>query len=774
MNYLLKTIMRNLNFLNTDNNNHKSLRVRTNIGDTFLNVNLDQTYESLDILSLKIYQKDVYRLFDADYGIIVGRVTGQDVGIPNCRISVFIPTDEETIIGPTKIDDIKKIEAATLYPYQTVFDKDGNGKIYNLLPKYRRFRGLNGYPANEYGIGATPKTPVGSFFEKEEILSNESVAYVYDKYYKFSTLTNESGDYILVVPANRTYTVNMSCDITDIGKFSTTPELLKSENNLPDIYFTNDGLNINPEIPLERLPNIDIQNQTIYVKPLWSQNTDNTNVGINRLDFRILKKISPYVTVFGSHFTSRFGQLWDEPDEHSVNSEEEAKAFAGQLNTDSIPDDVKFTNSRIAPLTLRIFNIKNTVSEYDADLLNNNILLDNYNYNTDIELLPESKYKLYQKEPNVLITIPCNRNKVVTNEFGELISVADDNEAGAFTSFRGYFIVENEGASTNFTDDTFELDGTRRRGKIRLKIPQLFDYTSGKESLSWNGNDSKGNVFREGISEKWIWKHYKFDYGEVYSWSQWSTVAKYDYNKNEENFGNQTNIINFGEKILGDNNNPDNGNYSIKRPNISNQINYINFYNHLKQKRNNDNFVSLPIKNQWLNFSLFFVEFAYNTTNTDWFEAVDTHIMKYNRLRGNQYGLEDAPLGGAIPMGTPNDNNAPNSIQGLQNAFLANGEAIKTNFIKVNKEDLIKFNNIIINNEKQYGFRLPKSELKGDYLRFDNSNYNGQGNYLSNGNNTPTFISQDNGDNVGERYFLIGINRLNYDTTCIEYLFNYL
>ena len=54
MNYLLKTIMKNLNFLNSNNNNHKSIRVRTNIGDNFINVNLDQTYESLDILSLKI------------------------------------------------------------------------------------------------------------------------------------------------------------------------------------------------------------------------------------------------------------------------------------------------------------------------------------------------------------------------------------------------------------------------------------------------------------------------------------------------------------------------------------------------------------------------------------------------------------------------------------------------------------------------------------------------------------------------------------------------
>ena len=89
--------MKILNFLKTNNDKQKSIRIRTEIGDKFLNVNLDQTYESLDILSLKIFQKDVYRLFDADYGIIVGRVNAQGVGVPNCKVSVFIPVDEEVV-----------------------------------------------------------------------------------------------------------------------------------------------------------------------------------------------------------------------------------------------------------------------------------------------------------------------------------------------------------------------------------------------------------------------------------------------------------------------------------------------------------------------------------------------------------------------------------------------------------------------------------------------------------------------------------------------------
>jgi hypothetical protein len=299
-----------LNFLKGTNKNHKSIRVKTDIGDKFINVNLDQTHESLDILSLKVFQKDLYRLFDADYGIIVGRVVGNNsVGIPNCRISVFVPFDEEAITEPTKLDDIEKIQSAALYTYESVYDRDVDGKIFNLLPKYGKNRNFNGYPDNDYAIGATPKTPVGTFPEKEEILANDSLAYIYDKYYKYTTVTNESGDYILVVPANRTFTINMSCDITDIGKFSTTPPLLKLQG-YPDTFFKNNNTVINDELTLEALPNIEIQNIPITVKPLWSQDSENTNVGINRLDFNLNKKIQPYTSVIGNYITNNRSTWW--------------------------------------------------------------------------------------------------------------------------------------------------------------------------------------------------------------------------------------------------------------------------------------------------------------------------------------------------------------------------------------------------------------------------------------------------------------------------------
>jgi len=747
--------MRNLNFLNSNNQNHKSLRVRTNIGDTYLSVNLDQTYESLDILSLKIYQRDVYRLFDADYSIIVGRVTAQDIGIPNCRISVFVPNNEDTIIGPTQLDDIKKIEAATIYPYKTVFDKDGYGKIYNLLPRYSRNRGFNGFPTNEYAAGASPKTPVGTFPEKEEILTNETLAYVYDKYYKYSTFTNESGDYILVVPSNRTYSVNMSCDITDIGRFSTTYELLKAEGAFPDSYFTEDG-NINTEIPLERLPNIDIQNQSIYVKPLWSQNPDNGNVGVNRLDFKLQKKIQPFATVFGNFMSHNKDHWWRYPNQNNGcngDTKEDAQNCPGSVN----PEEIKIGNLQAGTLKLRVFNIKNTVPEYDADLLNSGIILNNYDYNTDIELLPESKYRFEQDNGNAYITIPCNRNKVITNEFGEIISVADDNEAGAFTSFRGYFILENENGNVN------PEPGAIRTGKIRLKVPQFFDYTYGRTYYDW-GTDDKDVFESDGTSAKWIWKHFKFDYGEIYSWSQYNDVNHKEDSPQDEFDGTQTNILYFGEKSFGD---IPRENYLTKYPN-SNTLNnyggegqaYINFYNHLKEGTSAANGgnarLIFAIKKQWLNCSLFFPNFAYNTeigssvgTDTQWL-GVDTYIVRYNFLEGNIHGLKEAPLGGNVSMGEPGGDT------GLQNAFLSNGATIKTDFFKFNKEDLLKFRDYRINNNTQLGFRLPQSELKGQYPRYNNG--------------TPTWLNQDNGDDVGERYFLIGRPANN----SIDFLFKYL
>jgi hypothetical protein len=654
------------NFLRSNNKNHKSIRVKTNIGDKYINVKLDQTYESLDILSLKIFQKDIYRLFDADYGVIVGRVLGTGVGIPNCRISVFVPIDENEEIVPTNLDDIKKIEALALYPYQTVYDKDSSGKIYNLLPKYAKNRNVNGFPDNEYGIGATPVTPVGTFPEKEEILVNETVAYVYDKYLRYTTVTNESGDYILTVPSNRSYTITMCCDITDIGKFSTTAALLKLEG-YTDNYFNETGTLINEDIPLERLPNIDIQNLPIYVNPLWSQNQENTNVGINRLDFNISKKIRPFSTVIGNYFTQNKKSWWGDRiafrvvmglrnlcvplvggcqatntstwfsvyfkfylklclgwvgdyDVFNISYNTAGGSGCGfsmcfgfeikyilpyfnmafnenkycTLNGGKVkyePWDIRFvladTCSRndalgklggditdslfiqtheTGTIDIKVMTIKNSIPDTICDTLNN-LPLDNttlsttYDFDKEIELLQSNKYIKYIKDGSFVVILSPNRKKVITNEEGDLIEVDSDSDVGVFTQFRGYFYITHLDSPDNPATQN-------RTGKIALKIPQYFDYNQ-------NGTN-------------WIWKHFIFDAGEIYSVAQLNEVKNSNFSTDDEfgeddmlvvdkakGFDEQTNILYTG---FFEEDNKDNTTY---KRNVNEYLTYKSFYNHI-------------------------------------------------------------------------------------------------------------------------------------------------------------------------------------------------
>ena len=55
-------------------------------------VKLDQEFESLDVLSLKITSSDAYRRMCSDFGVIVGRVTiNNGFGVENAKVSVFVP-----------------------------------------------------------------------------------------------------------------------------------------------------------------------------------------------------------------------------------------------------------------------------------------------------------------------------------------------------------------------------------------------------------------------------------------------------------------------------------------------------------------------------------------------------------------------------------------------------------------------------------------------------------------------------------------------------------
>lgn len=308
----LKPIIRKL--LGSDT---KAVRIPMKPGDKkerYVQFSLNSSFQFLDFLSLRLAETDAYRLFQADYGVVAGRVIGNEgLGIPNCRISLFIPRDEASDTFEERLTK-GNLEAQLvngLYPFENVTDEDSQGRRYNLLPSRSRNRGFNGFPENNLGVGATPKVPVGTFPEKDDIVANPSLLSVYGKFYRYSTVTNEAGDYMLFGVPSGTHMIHMDCDLTDIGRWSLSPLLMTQTLGYPKDLFEDNGTAIRPSTDLSVLPNIQSQNVSVEVKPLWTQSLDDeTVVGITRQDFKIVGTIRPFFTVFGSNFTMAKNRWW--------------------------------------------------------------------------------------------------------------------------------------------------------------------------------------------------------------------------------------------------------------------------------------------------------------------------------------------------------------------------------------------------------------------------------------------------------------------------------
>ena len=94
--------------------------------DKVVRVNLEQEFDNLEILSLKITSSETYTRQCSDFGVIVGRVMlNSGFGVQNAKVSIFVPITEE---------DKNRPEIVELYPFETVNDTYPNGVRYNLLP----------------------------------------------------------------------------------------------------------------------------------------------------------------------------------------------------------------------------------------------------------------------------------------------------------------------------------------------------------------------------------------------------------------------------------------------------------------------------------------------------------------------------------------------------------------------------------------------------------------------------------------------------------------
>ena len=180
----------------------QSYRLRTQVGvDQQIQLQLYQDFDFLELLSLKITQSDVYSRLCADYGVIVGRVVANGgYGVPNARVSVFVPlTDEDSL----------NTVISTLYPYKQPTDLNEDGYRYNLLPYQPQHGG---------------HTPTGTFPSLTDVLNNPTVVEVYEKYYKYTVKTNDSGDYMIFGVPTGNQTIVLDMDLSDIGPFSFSPQ----------------------------------------------------------------------------------------------------------------------------------------------------------------------------------------------------------------------------------------------------------------------------------------------------------------------------------------------------------------------------------------------------------------------------------------------------------------------------------------------------------------------------------------------------------------------
>ena len=469
---------------------NKSQRIYFSTGDTenknqdkYIKVKLEQDVETLEFMSMSLGTADVYQNFNADYGVLVGRVIANGgIGIPNVKISIFIPLTDE---------DAENKDIYSVYPYKTPRDKNNEGKRYNLLPRVARKDPKTGI--------ITPKQPFGSFPIKEEIVGNLPFLDVYKKYYKYTALTNNAGDYMIFGIPIGTQTIHMSADITDIGEYSMNPAAKVINLGYSPNLFTNNNSKIKPSIDLNDLPNIEMQEISVDIRPFWGD-IENFEIGITRQDFRIRSVLKNTFIIFGSVFTDGSDSMWGEDFKWTPLGERRIAEMFRARNDG---------NTTVGMYSKRIGKVSEKIYYYPPNVTDTRIDSGAADPKTDMLLLDPSEYSVYKRDGDFAFIISCNRNKIVTNDIGEQIPIQYDSTNGIFTKFRGFLTLEitSEDIPMDFSGEIGNNTEVRPF-RYKLKFPQHANRNQSFSRPAPNENIDTLN---------WRKENYSFEGGKIYS-----------------------------------------------------------------------------------------------------------------------------------------------------------------------------------------------------------------------------------------------------------------
>lgn len=395
----------------------KNIRIVLNDNQTNerIQVNLEDDFDNLEILSLKISSTDVYRKSSSDFGVIVGRVqTTNGYGLQNARVSIFVPIDADDKLRP---------DITELYPFETVNDQFPNGVRYNLLPRNR-----NQNPSHR-AVGNLPNT--------SDFVHYPQYAEVMDKYYKYTAITNDSGDYMIFGVPVGSHNIMMDFDLFDTKSFElsandlvesttqytsikTIAESVSSAtasdiNKIPNYVYQSDGtFNVEVKTNINEMPNIFNEVKQVNVSPFWGDDVEH-DVGITRCDFKVNYKYTPTAVFFGwvASPSAGFFVNYDNTFSNFDNKPIELYGFDKSLNRD----------------TCEVWPLDNMVVVV---------------YRLDDKLSPGSRVRIgaFKAEPYTgifRISLPMYMDYYKLTQFGDLVPT-DDTENSIPT--KGYYAFE--------------------------------------------------------------------------------------------------------------------------------------------------------------------------------------------------------------------------------------------------------------------------------------------------------------------------------------------
>jgi hypothetical protein len=446
-------------------NLNKSIRINTTPGgtDKYLNIKLEQNFDFLEVLSLKISQEDLYTSFCSNYGVIVGRViANKGFGIPNAKVSIFIPLTDE---------DERNELIRDLYPYRSVTDKDNQGIRYNLLLSQATCE-LN--------------ASNGTFPTKETLLNNDIVIEVFDKYYRYTTKTNESGDYMLFGVPVGSRILHMDVDLSDAGLLSVRPYDLIAQG-APEKFF--DGLSkFKSSTNLDTLPQIKSTNQNVDVIPFWGD-PESCEIGITRLDIDTNVELEPNALFMGSIFSDK--------EKNNINKNCNPSNNMGELD-----------ELRTGSGTIQFIRAKNI---NPIEWVNNKEIVP-----TELEFFDVSGGDLIDEDGTFVVSLPMNVGRVITNEFGQLIP-SPNPEVGLPTK-----------AMYRMKMAFNEQPQNQKRRTASMIFPSLSRDHGGTAGFSSTGdpNDINGTEDQRFTDNLNSYKDIEKDF-HLFEWKQLYTIAQY-------------------------------------------------------------------------------------------------------------------------------------------------------------------------------------------------------------------------------------------------------